>query len=61
MANFTIYKAIYFDELGLVAEADFSTEEEARTFAATKDFYRIIEYHASRTITDITDVEPEEP
>ena len=60
MANITIYKTIYFDELGLIAEADFSTEAEARAFATASslDFYRIIKYQASRTLTDITDNTP---
>lgn len=57
MANVTIYKVIYFNELNLVTCKDFAAEAEARLFMATLDFARLIRFVTSRNITDITDDE----
>ena len=58
MANVTVYKVIYFNELNLVTCKDFSTESEARLYMSTLDYARLVRFVTSRNITDITDVEP---
>lgn len=57
MANVTVYKVIYFNDLSLVTSKDFTTESEARLFAETLSFARVVRFVTSKTITDITDVE----
>ena len=57
MANVTVYKVIYFNELNLVTCKNFSTEAEARLYMVTLDFARLIRFVTSRNITDITDNE----
>ena len=48
-----MYKVIYFTDLNIITSRDFDNEQEARTFAATLDWSKIVLFTKSRTITDI--------
>lgn len=45
---------VYFDELNLITEKEFDNATDARTFASTKDWARVVNITPSRTISDIT-------
>ena len=49
-----MYKVIYFSDIDVVTSNDFETLTEAQTFAATLDWYKIVTFTMSRTITDVT-------
>lgn len=51
-------KVVYYDDLNLVTDKEFDNETDARTFAASKDWARVIDISASRTISDITTPTP---
>lgn len=49
-----MYKVIYFTELLLVTSRDFSDVTEARTFAATLPWSKIVNVVQTNTITDVS-------
>ena len=49
-----MYKVIYFSELNIVTSKDFAIVTEARAFAATCDWAKIVNMTESRTIVDVS-------
>ena len=51
-----MYRVIYYDSLGLVTDKSFESEADALEFVrvTSPDYYRIVNYTDSRTITDVT-------
>lgn len=48
-----MYIVIYFSDLNLVTSRKFNDVTEARTFAATFDWAKIVSFTESRTIVDV--------
>lgn len=48
-----MYIVVYFNEFNIVMQDEFQTVGEARAFAATKDWAKIVTVTSSRTITDV--------
>ena len=53
----TVYKVIYFNDLGLVMAKDFATQSEAETYLDTLDFGVLVSMVSSQTVTYI-DMKP---
>lgn len=49
-----MYKVIYFTDLNIVTSRDFDDVGDARAFAATCDWAKIVNLAESRTITDVS-------
>lgn len=49
-----MYKVIYFSDVDMVTSEDFETLTEAQAFTATLDWYKIVTFTTSRTISDVT-------
>lgn len=49
-----MYKVIYFTDLNIVTSRDFNVVDDARAFAATCDWAKIINITESRTIVDVS-------
>lgn len=47
-------KVVYYDDLNLVTDKEFDNVTDARTFASTKDWARVVNITDSRTISDVT-------
>lgn len=49
-----MYKVIYFTDLNIVTSRDFDDVDDARAFAATCDWAKIVNMTESRTIVDVS-------
>lgn len=49
-----MYKVIYFTDLNIVTSRDFDDVTDARAFAATCDWAKIVNLAEPRTITDVS-------
>ena len=50
----TVYKVIYFNELGLVMAKDFTTQSEAQTYLNTLEFGVLVSFVSTQTVTYIS-------
>lgn len=50
----TVYKVIYFNELGLVMAKDFTTQSDAQTYLNTLEFGVLVSFVSTQTVTYIS-------
>jgi len=50
----TVYKVIYFNELGLVMAKDFATQSEAQDYLNTLEFGVLVSFVSTQTVTYIS-------